>query len=138
MKQIFHKTASFLMAIVVLFSTMSFTIDMHYCGDALVDTAIFKKAKNCGMEMQQSTIGSDCSITKKECCSDEQINIDGQDELQLSFDNLSFEQQQFVTSFIYTYINIFEGLEKKVISYWDYVPPLVVKTIYKLDETYLI
>jgi len=33
------------MAFVVLFSTMSFTVNMHYCGDTLVETAIFHKAK---------------------------------------------------------------------------------------------
>ncbi|WP_414727683.1 HYC_CC_PP family protein, partial [Winogradskyella sp. UBA3174] len=32
MKQVFHKIMSFAMAFVVLFSTMSFTINMHYCG----------------------------------------------------------------------------------------------------------
>jgi len=138
MKQVFHKTISLLMTFVVLFSTMSFTIDMHYCGDTLVDTAIFKKAKTCGMEMQSSTTDSDCSITKKDCCTDKEINIDGQDELKISFDKLTLDQQVFVASFVYTYTNLFEGLEKNVTSYRDYAPPLVVKTIYKLDETYLI
>ncbi|MDL5514075.1 hypothetical protein QSE00_19835 [Arenibacter sp. M-2] len=137
MKQIFHKISSFLMAIVVLFSTMSFTIDMHYCGDNLVETAIFHKAKGCGMEMEKpSTDG--CSIKVKDCCSDEQLIIDGQDELKISFDKLTFDQQVFVASFVYTYINLFEGLEKNVTSFRDYVPPLVIRQIYKLDETYLI
>ena len=125
------------MAFVVLFSTLSFTIDMHYCGDNLVETAIFKKAKGCGMEMQSpSTKG--CSITKKNCCSDKQILVDGQNELKLNFDNLTFEQQQFVTSFIYSYINLFEGLEENTTSFSEYPPPLIVRNIYKLDETYLI
>ena len=43
MKQSYRKISSFLTAIVVLLSTMSFTIDMHYCGDTLVDAAIFEK-----------------------------------------------------------------------------------------------
>lgn len=137
MKQIFHKIASFLMAIVVLFSTMSFTIDMHYCGDTLVDTAIFKKAKTCGMEMQKPST-KDCSITKKNCCNDKQITADGQDELKTSFYSLTKDQQLFVASFVYTYINLFESVEEDKTLYKDYRPPLVVKTIYKLDETYLI
>ena len=33
---------------------MSFTVDMHYCGDTLVDSAIFHKVKTCGMEMQKA------------------------------------------------------------------------------------
>ena len=125
------------MAFIVLFSTLSFTIDMHYCGNTLVDTAIFKKAKNCGMEMQNSTT-KECSMTKKNCCSDKQIFVDGQDELKVSFDTLSFEQQQFVVSFIYTYINLFEGFNEEINSFQEYKPPLVVRQLYKLDETYLI
>ena len=137
MKQIIHKIASFLMAVVVLFSTMSFTIDMHYCGDTLVDTAIFSKVHTCGMEMQKFNT-KECSVKKKNCCSDEQIVIDGQDELKSAFSSLSIDQQLFATSFVYAYINLFEGLDKNIISYRDYTPPLVEKTIYKLDESYII
>ncbi|MBE7688979.1 hypothetical protein G1L02_12060 [Tenacibaculum finnmarkense] len=137
MKQIFHKIMSIVMTFVVLFSTMSFTVDMHYCGDELVDTAIFQKAKNCGMEMQKLS-SKDCSITKKSCCSDKQVAVNGQDELKVSFDSLSFEQQKFVVSFIYTYINLFEGLQQNTTSFSGYPPTLIVKNIYKLDETYLI
>ena len=36
-------SVSFLMAFVVLFSTISFTVDMHYCGNSLIDTAVFKQ-----------------------------------------------------------------------------------------------
>ncbi len=137
MKQVFHKIMSLLMALVVLFSTMSFTINMHYCGDTLVETAIFQETKGCGMEMNKpSTEG--CAITKKNCCDDKQLVVDGQDELQLSFDTLTFEQQQFIASFIYTYIDLFEEYNEDINSFREYKPPLVVRQIYKLDETYLI
>ena len=125
------------MAIVVLFSTMSFAIDMHYCGDALVETALFSKAEGCGMEMENpSTI--ECSITEKNCCENEQMLVDGQDELQLQFHNISFEQQVFLASFVYTYTNLFEGFNENISSYEAYKPPLVIKEIFKIDETYLI
>jgi len=125
------------MAFVVLFSTMSFTVNMHYCGDTLVETAIFQKAKGCGMEMEKpSTEG--CSITKKNCCNDEQLAIEGQDELQIHFDKVSFEQQVFIASFVYTYSNLFEEYNEDINSFREYKPPLVVRQLYKLDETYLI
>lgn len=125
------------MAFVVLFSTMSFTVNMHYCGDTLVETAIFHKAKGCGMEMEKpSTDG--CSISNKSCCDDEQFVFDGQDELQLQVNKISFEQQIFVTSFVYTYVNLFEGIENNVSSFEEYKPPLVIRQLYKIDETYLI
>ncbi len=125
------------MAFVVLFSTMSFTMNMHYCGDTLVETAIFHKAKGCGMEMEK-TSAEGCSITKKNCCDDKQLAIEGQDELQLQVDKITFEQQLFIASFVYTYINLFEGLENNVSTYEEYKPPLVIRRIYKIDETYLI
>ncbi len=137
MKQFIHKIASVLMAFVVLFSTMSFTIDMHYCGDTLVDTSVFSKAESCGMEsMETSTCES--PELKKKCCSEEQISFEGENELQLTFEDLNFEQQVFISSFIYTYINLFEGLEENIIPLQDYSPPLVVKDIQLLDEVYLI
>ena len=137
MKKVFHNIFSILMAFVVLFSTMSFTVNMHYCGDTLVETAIFHKAKGCGMEMEKpSTEG--CSITMKNCCDDKQLVIDGQDELKVFFDSLTLEQQQFVASFIYSYYNLFEGFDEEINSFREYKPPLVVRQLYKIDETYLI
>jgi hypothetical protein len=138
MKQVFHKIMSILMAFVVLFSTMSFTINMHYCGDKLVDSAIFSKAETCGMEMELATSTNDCSVSKKNCCSEGFEKIDGQNELQSSVNAISFEQQVFIASFIYTYTKLFESLDNKVSLYEEYNPPLVSRQIYKLDETYLI
>jgi len=136
MKEVFHKIVSMLMAFVVLFSTMSFTVDMHYCGDTLVDSAIFHKAKTCGMD--ESLSNPECSITKKKCCSNKQIVVDGQDELKISFDKLSLDQQKFVAVFVYSYSKLFVDFEENTISIAEYPPPLIIRQIYKLDETYLI
>lgn len=137
MKEVFHRIMIVFMAFVVFFSTMSFTVGIHYCGDTIVETAILKKAKGCGMEMETPATES-CSVTKESCCSDEQIIADGQDELQQSVNKISFEQQIFIASFVYTYINLFEYLDKNVSSFEEYKPPLVVRQIFKIDETYLI
>ncbi|WP_223170178.1 HYC_CC_PP family protein [Maribacter aquimaris] len=137
MKNVLHKIMSFTMAVVVLFSTMSFTVDMHFCGDILVEAAIFHKAKGCGMEIQKpSTEG--CTLTKKNCCDNEKLVVDGQNELQQQVDHISFDQHVFIASFVYTYLNLFEGLDNNVSSYEKYEPPLVFRQIFKLDETYLI
>ena len=137
MKKVLHKITSFIMALVVMFSTLSFTVDMHYCGSTLVDTALFTKAKSCGMQMQTPST-TDCSVIQKNCCSNKQLIVEGQDELQVTFNNFTFEQQVFVTAFFSTYINLFEGLENHIIPFKEYSPPLVVRDIHKLDEVYLI
>ncbi|WAC01688.1 hypothetical protein N7U66_17450 [Lacinutrix neustonica] len=140
MKQVFHKIMSMVMVWVVLCSTLSFTVNKHYCGDTLVETALFHKAKGCGMDMgtPSGMTPKGCVITKKNCCDDKQFVIDGQDELQISWDTLSINQELFITAFVYAYSNLFEGVETNVSSYQDYKPPLVIRQLYKIDETYLI
>ena len=127
------------MALVVVFSTMSFTINSHFCGDILINTSYFSKAKTCGMEMKRDNDNKECSITKKNCCKDVAQLIEGQDNLKKpALDNLSYDQQLFVATFYYSYINLFEGLHNEVIPFKDYSPPFVVKDIHVLDEVYLI
>lgn len=139
MKKFLYKITSLILAVIVLFSSLSFTVDMHYCGDTLVDATIFSKAKTCGMEMEKAvTLNTECSIAKKDCCSEKQIIVKGQNELKTSFDNLTLPQQHFLATFAYVYVNLFEGLKENINPFNDYSPPLVVKDIQKLDETYLI
>ncbi|WP_109299178.1 hypothetical protein [Aquimarina sp. AU474] len=138
MKKVIHNIAAVLLAFVVLFSTMSFTVNMHYCGNTLMNVALYKEAKSCSMEMQQMQPPSDFHVMKKSCCTDKQLNFEGQDELKTSFDKLTFDQQTFITTFFYSYVNLFEGLEENVIPFKEYPPPLLVKDIQVLYETFLI
>lgn len=138
MKQMIHKITALTMAFVVLISTMSFTMHMHYCGDTLVDTSYFVKAETCGMEMPQPVNTSeDCSAVKKNCCTDKQLTIEGQDELKLSLE-LQMEQQLFAAVFLITYTQLFEIPEETLTVHQDYLPPPLVRKIYQLDQVYLI
>lgn len=137
MKSIVHKIGSLIMAFVVFVSTMSFTIDTHYCGATLIDTAIFTKAKSCGMEMPNSS-SKNASITKKNCCNDYQIIIEGQDNLQQAQYTTTYKEQLIVASFAYSYLHVFGEFQKRNLSFKEYSPPLVVKDIQQLDQVYLI
>jgi hypothetical protein len=137
MRQISHKILAIVMAFVVLFSTMSFTVDMHFCGDTLVATSLFQEVTGCGMEMEKPA-AEGCAIVKSNCCKDKQMLIDGQDEMQLSIAVISFDQQVFITSFIYTHIYLLKGLDTTVTVHQAYREPLVSRQLYKLAETYLI
>ncbi|WP_083692168.1 hypothetical protein [Seonamhaeicola sp. S2-3] len=134
-KAFLHKSFSVTLALLVLFSTVSFTIEKHYCGDVLVDVALFTGAEKCAMESQEL---ASQKITKKHCCKDEVDVIKGQDELIKSFDDLDFEQQLFITSFVYTYHNLFESLPKQTIPHKDYTPPKLISDILVLDQVFLI
>ncbi len=142
MKKVFLKATSFLMALAVLFSTMSFTVSSHYCGDTRVDSTIFSKLKTCGMESKNPSTkkiqNSNCSITTKNCCSEEIEIIKGQGELKLTLEKISLDQQIFVAAFFYSYNALFITSEGPSPSLTDYPPPNLVRQLFKLDETYLI
>lgn len=101
-----------------------------------MDVSVFSEADKCNMP----ALGNDHEkITKKPCCKDEVDMIIGQDELIVkSFDDFNFEQQIFITSLAYSYINLFEGLPQLVIPHKDYSPPNLVADIQMLDQVFLI
>lgn len=136
MKQVFHKIASFFMAFVVLFSTMSFTVDMHYCGDTLVDTAVFENAKSCGMEMMDSSSENE-KISAKNCCRNELHFVDGNDTEQLAIQKTELPNVYFVIAFVSTFKPLsFSAPTEK--PFQQYIPPLVNKDITVLFENFRI
>lgn len=138
MKELFHQLLAFTMALLVLFSSMSFTVDMHFCGDNLVDLSLIE-ADNCGMSSMPGMSESDLMlIDEMSCCTDLQVTLEGQDELKISFDQLSLEQQVFLASYYHSYLQLF-NTESGIIAPFDgYPPPIIVKDIHILHETYLI
>jgi len=126
------------MALLVLFSTMSFTVDMHYCGDQLVDFSFSENAKNCMMQAGHSNATGENSVMEMDCCTDLEIIMKGQDDLKISFDQFTFEQQIFISTFYYTYVNLFEAVDKNLDSFKEYSPPPLIRDIQILDQTFLI
>lgn len=139
MKILFYKATAVFMALLVLMTTMSLAVDMHYCGDNLVDFSFLKDAKTCGMEKEQLIIGcKNPEIKKKSCCSDEQLIIKGQDNLKDTSNTFNFEQRIFVAAFAYSYIDLFEGIVSKEVLSVNYSPPLVRRDIQILHQKFLI
>ncbi len=116
----------------MLFSTMSFTVDKHFCGTMLVDQAVFSEAQSCGMEH------SSAAMSGEDGCKDQKVSIEGQKDLKMSFFDLDLHQQVFLASFTYSYVELFEELPQQVVPFSDYSPPLLVYDIHLLDETFLI
>lgn len=135
MKKFFQNTGAMFLAFVVLMSTVSFTVDKHFCGKVLVDTAVFSEAHSCGMEMNATGIAD---MDEDMCCKDQKVVVEGQDELKRSFEDLEFQNQLFVTSFTYSYLNLFEILPGQNIPFQDYAPPLLVTDIQLLDQVFII
>jgi len=134
MKTLFTKIASFSLALLVLCSTFSFTVDKHYCGEFLVDVSFTGATEGCGMEMK-----SERQIKKKNCCKDETLKVEGQDELRThKVENITFENQLFLTTFIVSYKDLLTNSESNSSFYKDFSPPDIPKNYQVLYQSFLI
>lgn len=132
----FHKMMSFALALLVLLSTLSFTMEKHFCGDTLIDVAIFTKAETCGMDLQAA---SKVTSDKKSCCKDELEIVKGQDKLKkATSEDFQIAPQLFLKAFIYAFNSLFEELPNQTIPHQNYAPPILVTDIQVLDQVFII
>jgi len=138
MKETFNRLFSAAMALLLLASTTSWTVEKHYCMGHLMDVSLFSAAEDCGMAM--STFSDDNSeiVDQNSCCNDELIVVEGQNDLKVSFDDFSLDQRLFLVAFTSSYINLFDTLAERPVPNEHYPPPLLVRDIQLLDEVFLI
>lgn len=137
MKQYLHKIGAISMALLLLFSTVSFSVDMHFCGGDLVDLGFFEKEAKCGMILPDAPNG-ECLMSFMDCCSDQELVQEGLDELLVSVENLTPEQQKFIVTFIsvFTFSNF--NSPRKIIPLKDYSPPLLTHDFQVVNATFII
>lgn len=128
------------MALLVLFTTTSFSVGMHFCGDHLMDFSLSGNVERCMMQPKVSHDMDHCPMMemKMDCCSDLELSVAGQDDLQPTFDQLTFDQQVFLTTFAYGYLHVFESIHQEKITFKDYSPPPLIRDVQILDQTFLI
>jgi hypothetical protein len=139
-KSFFSKIISFFLAALILLSTSSFTVDMHFCCNKLVDMSLIGKAKVCAEKVQKKKDPTkQCTtLQEKDCCSNQSFVKTGDDTIKKANTQLEAETIIFLNTFFYVYVNLFEGLEKNIVPFKQYRPPLLSKDIQILHETYLI
>lgn len=133
MKKIIYKISAFLLSLLVLVSTMSFTVDKHYCGDKLVDVSYFGKADSCcmdGKKMHQEMI--------KKCCSNETIIIESSNFDKENILTLTPKNVEFLVFHIYSYINLYQEVILEKEFYKDFSPPDPEEDIQVLHQTFII
>ena len=133
----------------VLVSSMSYTIDFHYCQGQLKSFSILGKAKNCH-EMaskmaschhhkQKLEDSLSCSEGDNNCCNNETLYFESDiEEKFLTIDYLNLNFQPFVVAFkSSSFEDLFDEI-KEVIPFAHYKPPLIQKDIPVLFESFLL
>lgn len=132
-----HKAVSIALSFLVLFSTLSLTIERSFCGDVLIDVAIFSESEKCGDIEVSKTQKAD--FLKIGCCKNEIDVIEGLSDITLnSFEDIETTQQNTLVAYTFYYINFYADLPNLRVPHKDYVPPILIEDIQVLDETYLI
>jgi hypothetical protein len=122
MKQLTTKIGAVLMTLIVLLSTMSFTINQRFCDGNLVDTTLFLKSESCKIIVQ-----SDCCEISEECCDHEQIIIDGQKEFPSRIVvETPIVNQYFVVNSVKLHLEKYNFQYENRIFYKKYIPPSLV------------
>jgi hypothetical protein len=137
MKLIIRNISATILSFIVMFSSMSFAIDEHFCGSRLMDVSYFGDADNCGMD--EIDMSSNISVFKKNnCCKDQitllQSSIFNKEKL-INLHNTDIEISLLETS---CYSVFYKNNSLKLKYYKDFSPPDITKDIRVLHQTFLI
>ncbi len=116
------------MALLVVASTISWTVDKHLCMGRVMDISLFSHADDCGMSQNM----------EKTCCDDESFTVKGQDDLKMSFNDLNLDQQIFIVVLVESYFNLLESNKEAPDAFKEYSPPPLIRDVQVLDQTFLI
>ena len=139
MKNILIHISVTLLSLIVILSSMSFTVQKHYCGDILVDVSYLGKAKGCcSTNDVKHTENQENSTNKNKCCNDKQELIESSTFEKEKLSSLSVDDLEFSVYFLFSYIDLFQQRDVDKEFYKDFSPPDIVKDIQLLQETFLI
>lgn len=124
------------MVVIVMASTMSVTVNTHYCGNILVDKAIMKPAKKCAMHEQQTHHEQD--NLKDDCCDDEVELIEGQDQLKVQSSNYELPLPVFVEAFVFTFFLKYSFKVEVKTAIYEAPPPTQQIDFQILHQVFLI
>jgi hypothetical protein len=148
----------------MFFTSLGFSLDMHYCQDEIQSISIIGKAKSCDKladhlcdragTSNHGTVESKSSDDKagschsemtgkecdKDCCQNRTLQVDNLEEESLSTPIPSFDlnQIQFVLAFVGSFYNFSFFQENSTLKYFTYKPPLIERDIQLLFQSFLI
>jgi hypothetical protein len=152
-KKFTYRTLSLLMAFLVFTSSVSFAIDVHFCGGQIQSVNIFGEAKTCSMKEQSTETtskhkccekkneqASQCKMKseKKDCCHNEQFVFEQDNDLKPSVNStVNLENINPVLVYVLVSQHLFE-FDTKPTFYSYYDPPLLPQDILVQQQVFRI
>ena len=134
----FHKLFSLLLAILILVSTSSFTVEKHFCKGFLIDYSIFTTLKKCN-DAPCSDNTKEEDTEDPECCNDVVDIVEGQDVVTTrDLNDLDYHQQVFLFAFTVSFNELFNYTSVPKVRYKDYHSPFLITDKLVDHQTFLI
>lgn len=147
----YQRIIALTLALLMLMTSVSFAVDMHYCKGELKSVSLFGKAKTCHekaveqdkptcphhQKMQQQS--NDDEMDKNNCCENKTTIIQADDDRTKS--NLVTPTFQQLQQFAIAYVLAFHAkitTDKQSIQEFSYQSPIISRDIYVLSETFLL
>ena len=128
------------LAFIVLVSSSSFVVNMHFCGGHVQSVSLIEEAAPCPMEVQLPPCHKKMAIKKSGCCEDTHVAFEGKDfNAKLhDFSMLAWHAMNSVANLplIMEVVQVNEALAYS--SHIPYKPPIVERDIPVLIQSFLI
>ena len=149
-----YRLSAIFLSVLMLFSTVGFSMDIHFCGGEIDNVAFYDKADECEMmkkgnqsdlppchqkaEKKCHSNSNKNGISKNSCCDNQTYLLQSLDDSETNngFDVANVDLT-FVTVFILSNFNLFE-VENSQSEYVDYTPPIVEQDVTVLHQVFLI
>ncbi|MEQ8624448.1 MAG: hypothetical protein RJQ00_06320 [Vicingaceae bacterium] len=106
----------------------------HYCGQTIVDVALFSDAEPCPMDT-----GMNNEVKQAPCCSDRQIIIEGEDYLSCKpFEKQEVEKVEILLADLQFPIELLVEKEQSISLLEHYTPPLIERDITVAVQSFLL
>jgi hypothetical protein len=140
MLQILHKILALILALAVLFSTLSFTVEKHVCMGEVTDVSYFDTVESCGMETTEcgDDLDGQEQVKRTNCCDTLQELIPGDPVEQQAIQGLEIQEYGYIVSYISSFLLEYEPLDLVSVIEYGPDPPLVERDIQTLYQTFLI
>jgi hypothetical protein len=138
--QAFKKISALFLAILVMYSSTSYALNMHFCMGELADIALFDSGDACIMDVEKPTCHQNderAQIESKSCCADQSFQIEAQNEL-VPVVKSTLSPIQFIQIALIVSPELLATVSAERNYLYQYTPPLIVKDISILHDTFLI
>lgn len=147
----YQRIIALTLAFMMLITSVSFAVDMHYCNGKLKSVSLFGKAKSCHektvtnkkpvcpyhQKMQKQS--TDDKMNKNDCCENRTTIIQADDDRSKS--DLVAPTFQELQQFAIAYLLVFHKIitnDKQSIQEISYQSPFITRDIYVLSEAFLL